>query len=90
MNKRGPSWPVQLELPQEVLQELDSEEPQREVLEMVLLNLINKERMSISIAGRLLDLNRLEAIRWYTGHGFNYLNLSAEDLADELRHANEA
>jgi hypothetical protein len=82
------SMTVQLEIPEEVIKVLGPE-PQREILEMVLLNLINEERMSIGVAGRLLGLSRLEAIRWYTGHGFHYPNITAEELADELSHEEE-
>ncbi|HZY57382.1 MAG TPA: hypothetical protein VFE09_06245 [Rubrobacteraceae bacterium] len=39
--------------------------------------------------GKILRLDRLGAVRWYTGHGFPYPDLDEEDLAEELRYARE-
>ncbi len=70
---------LQLELPTEVLEALGSE-PQREILEGVLLLLVQQERMTVAKAGSVLGLGRQEAIRWYTSHGLEYPNYSLDDF----------
>lgn len=77
---------ISLELSEEVIEALGSE-PERTTLEAVLLFLISEDKMSVAQAGEILNLDRMSAIRWYTSHGFYYPDLSGEDLAEELRHA---
>ncbi len=60
---------MKLELPAEVIDTLGPE-PERKVLEAVLLFLVAKDRVSVAYAGEVLGLDRLSAVRWYTGHGF--------------------
>ncbi len=79
---------MKLELPAEVIDTLGPE-PERKVLEAVLLFLVAKDRVSVAYAGEVIGLDRLSAVRWYTGHGFYYPDLSEEDLAEDLRHARE-
>lgn len=77
---------LKLDLPAEVVEAL-GEEPEHEVLEAVLLFLINEDRISVARAGWILGLSRLEAVRWYTGYGFDYPDLSEEELTEEIKHA---
>ena len=78
---------VRVELPADVVEALGPE-PGREVLEGVLLLLVSEGKMSVARAGEILGLEgRLSAIRWYTGHGLPYPDLSEEDLADDLKYA---
>ena len=78
---------LHLELPTEVLEALGSE-PQREILEGVLLLLVQQERMTVAKAGSVLGLDHQEAIRWYTSHGFNYPNYSLDDfIQNDLAYA---
>jgi hypothetical protein len=77
---------VSLDLPEEVVEALGPE-PERQALEAVLLFLIGEDRMSVARAGRILGLDRLAAIRWYTSHGFFYPDLSPEELDEDIRHA---
>ncbi len=75
--------PITLELPPEILAAY-GDDLERKVLESLLLQMVREERMSVGKAGSLLGLNRLEAIRWYTSHGYYYPDYSAEDLEHEL------
>lgn len=78
---------INLELPAEVVEVLGPE-PEREVLEGVLLLLVSEGKMSVARAGEILGFeSRMSAMRWYTGHGLPYPNLSEEDLADDLKYA---
>lgn len=78
---------MKLTLPDEVLEALGPQ-PEREVLEGVLLLLVSEEKMSVARAGEILGLRgRLSAIRWYTAHGLPYPDLSEEDFADDLKYA---
>lgn len=77
---------MNLELPAEVIDALGPE-PERKVLEAVLLFLVAKGMVSLAYASGVLGLDRHSAIRWYTDHGFYYPDLSEEDLTEELRHA---
>ena len=78
---------MRVELPAEVVEALGPE-PKREVLEGVLLLLVSEGKMSVARAGEILDLKgRVSAIRWYTGHGLPYPDLSEEDFANDLKYA---
>lgn len=77
---------VRAELPAEVVEALGPE-PGRKVLEGVLLLLVSEGKMSVARAGEILGLEgRLAAVRWYTGHGLPYPDLSEEDITDDLRY----
>ncbi|MBA4115157.1 MAG: hypothetical protein H0X71_01710 [Rubrobacter sp.] len=77
---------MELKLPEEVIKALGPE-PERAVLEAVLLFLISEDKMSVALAGEILGLDRTSAIRWYTSHVFYYPDVSEEDLAEELHYA---
>ena len=79
--------PITLELPPEIL-DAYGDDLERKVLESLLLQMVREERMSVGKAGSLLGLNRLEAIRWYTSHGYPFPNYDAEDfIAIDLNYA---
>ncbi|MGB3682664.1 MAG: hypothetical protein WA990_09280 [Rubrobacteraceae bacterium] len=78
---------MRVELPAEVVEALGPK-PEREVLEGVLPLLVSEGKMSVARAGEILGLKgRISAIRWYTGHGLPYPDLSEEDFADDLKYA---
>jgi hypothetical protein len=76
----------ELRVPKEVVAEL-GDDPEREALEALLLHLIRTDRVSVAWAGERLGLDRQEAIRWYTSHGYPYPDPSEEDLEEDFRHA---
>ncbi len=78
---------VQLELPIE-LEALLSPDPERSVLESVLLRLIRLEHISVARAGEILGLTRTETLQWYSSQGYPFPELTVEDWADELRSVN--
>jgi predicted HTH domain antitoxin len=78
--------PKQVTLPDELTALLD-EDVEREVLEATLLKLVLAGRASLGKAAELLGMTRFEAIKWYTGHGLPYPNLTEEELAHELAFA---
>ena len=78
---------LNVELPAEVVDALGPE-PEREVIEGVLLLLVSEGKMSVARAGEILGLRgRISAIRWYTGHGLPYPDLSEEDAVDDFKYA---
>lgn len=78
---------LKLELPAEIVDALGPE-PKREVIEGVLLLLVSGGKMSVARAGEIQGLRgRISAIRWYTGHGLPYPDLSDEYATDDLRYA---
>lgn len=77
---------VRITLPDEVLDAL-GEDPERETLEALLLHLIRREKISVGRAGEALGLDKRAAIRWYTGWGHVYPDLTEEDLEDDFRFA---
>lgn len=78
---------VSLNLPPEI-SEAFGEELERKALEGLLLQLVHQERMSIAKAGSILNLNRLEAIRWYTSHGYSFPNYDIDSfVANDLNYA---
>lgn len=74
---------IQVDLPADVLALLGPD-PEREVVEGVLLHLLRERRLSVARAGELLGLTRHEAIRWFTQKGHPYPNADEEDLLAEL------
>ena len=77
---------LRLDLPREVVEALGNN-PEREVLEAVLLFLVREGRMSVAGAGGVLGFGRRESVCWYTSHGFPYPDLDDRELEDELRYA---
>lgn len=77
---------VKITLPDEVLEAL-GEDPERETLEALLLHLVSREKISVGRAGELLGLDKMAAIRWYTGWGHRYPDLTEDDLEDDFRFA---
>ncbi len=75
-----------LRVPEEVVAAL-GEDPEREALEALLLHLIRADRVSVAWAGKKLGLDRQEAIRWYTSHGYPYPETAPEEFDEELRQA---
>ncbi|MDQ3397552.1 MAG: UPF0175 family protein [Deinococcota bacterium] len=79
---------LQLDLPQDVLELLGSE-PEREVLEALLLYLVRQEKMTGARAGEMLGLDRWEAIEWYNRQGHQYPDYTEEDLEHDLQVARD-
>lgn len=74
---------VRLELPPDLEAALGPD-PQRSVLESVLVQLVRNHAVSLARAAEVLGFSREEAIRWYTAHGYHYPDYTAEEWADEL------
>jgi hypothetical protein len=77
---------TELRAPEEVVAAL-GDDPEREAPEALLLHLIRNDRVRVAWAGERLGLDRQEAIRWYTSHGYPYPDLTEEDLEEDFRHA---
>jgi hypothetical protein len=79
---------LQLDVPPEVL-ELLGPEPERKVLEAVVLELVRAEKMTITRGGEILGLDRWEAPRWFASRGVEEYTLEEfqHDVAffDQLR-----
>jgi hypothetical protein len=78
---------LELDLPPEV-KDAYGQTLERKILEGLLLQLVHEERLSIAKAGSLLDLDRMEAIRWYTSFGFAFPNWDKEEWSHELAFVN--
>lgn len=73
---------LNLRLPDEVVEALGPE-PEREVLEGVLLLLVGEGRLPLERAGEVLDLkDREEAARWYTERTSSRPDFGADDLGE--------
>lgn len=77
---------MELHIPAEVATAL-GENPDREVLEAILLHLIRSQRVSVAWAGERLGLDRWQSIEWYTSHGYPYPDYTEEDLKEDRRYA---
>jgi predicted HTH domain antitoxin len=83
---------LMVDLPEDVLAALGAE-PQREVLESVVLHLVTQGKLPVARAGELLGMDRLSAIRWYAAREEAYSNLDDEDLdllIDDIKKRNAA
>lgn len=76
----------ELRVPEEVVTAL-GDDPEREALEALLLHLIRTNKVSVAWAGKRLGLDRQDAIRWYTSHGYPFPDYTEEDLEEDFRHA---
>ncbi len=76
----------QLRVPEEVVTAL-GDDPERKALEALLLYLILTEKVSVAWAGKRLGLDRQDAIRWYTSHGYPFPDYAEQDLEEDFRHA---
>lgn len=76
----------ELRVPEEVVAAL-GDDPEREALEALLLHLIRTDKVSVAWAGERLGLDRREAIRWYTSHGYPFPDYTEEDLEADARYA---
>jgi Uncharacterised protein family (UPF0175) len=72
---------LSLELPEELEAALRPN-PERHVLESVLLHMVRRGVVSVARAGELLGLSRTEAVAWYTREG--YPEYTPEEWADEV------
>lgn len=79
----GMKMALQIELPDE-LTTLLGPNPSAAVRDAVLLQLVHEGRMSVAYAGQLLGLDRLDAVRWYTSHGYHYPDLTPAELQEDL------
>ncbi|MGH3088540.1 MAG: hypothetical protein ACRDSJ_14625 [Rubrobacteraceae bacterium] len=77
---------MKLSLPDEVLEVL-GREPEREVLEGVLLLLVGEGRMDLERAGAILGLEGREAAaRWYAGRTLPPSELETKRIVEEIVH----
>jgi predicted HTH domain antitoxin len=78
---------IRIEFDEELLGLLgDSpEQIERHALEMIVLELYRRHTISAGRAARLLDMDKLGFIRWSGSLGIPYLDMSAEELREELR-----
>jgi predicted HTH domain antitoxin len=74
---------LSLELPEELEAALRPD-PERHVLESVLLHLVRRGVVSVARAGELLGFSRTEAVAWYAREGYTYPEYTPEEWADEL------
>ena len=74
---------LQIDLPDEILMLLGSD-PEKEVLESLLLHLIQEERITVARAGELLGLDRMDALNWYTQHGYDFPGLDDAELPKRI------
>mgnify|MGYP001189162748 CR=1 FL=1 len=81
----GERMTLSIEFPDEVTPLLGAN-PEAKVLEAVLLQFVREGKMSVGYAGQILGLDRLEAIQWYTGHGYHYPALTPTEMDDDLEH----
>jgi hypothetical protein len=74
---------MQIELPDDFAPLLGPD-PATAVREAVLLQLVHEGRLTVAAAGERLGLGRLEAIRWYTGHGYPYPDMTPAELRQQV------
>ena len=73
---------ISIKVPEEVVDYLGDDFRQK-LLEPVLIDLVRSGEITIARAGSLLNLNRREAIQWFSSHGLTYFNQSEENLERE-------
>lgn len=80
---------MELRIPDEVAKVLTeaAEDPDREALEALLLHLIQSGWVSVAWAGERLGLDSIDAVHWYTSHGYPYPDYSEKELEEDFRHA---
>ena len=76
---------MELNIPEDVAKVL-GENPDREVLEAILLHLIRSGRVSVAWAGSRLGLDRWQSIEWYTSHGYSWPEYTELEFEEDLRY----
>ncbi|MBV9278805.1 MAG: UPF0175 family protein [Chloroflexi bacterium] len=80
---------LQVDLPDEFAPLLGSD-PSAAVREALLLQAVHEGRISVAYAGQLLGMGRMDAIRWYTSHGYPFPDMSPADLQRGLETLDKA
>ena len=77
---------IRIEIDEDVLGLLgeSTEQIERHALEMIVLELYRRHTISAGRAAMLLGMDKLSFIRWSGSLGIPYLDLTAEELREEL------
>ncbi len=67
---------------------LDQNEIQRRLVEWLVLSLFTEGHISSGKAARLLNITRIEFLALLRSRGIAYINLTSEELAEEVEAAN--
>lgn len=74
---------LQIDLPDQ-LTPLLGPDPSAAVRDAGFVQLVHEGRMAMAYAGQLLGLDRLDAVRWYTSHGYPYPALTPAEVHHDL------
>jgi hypothetical protein len=77
---------IRIEIDEDVLGLLgeSTEQIERHALEMIVLELYRRHSLSAGRAAMLLGMDKLSFIRWSGSLGIPYIDLTAEELREEL------
>lgn len=70
-------------IPESVAKHL-GDDPRRALLEPVLIEMVQKGKLSVAKAGSLLNLDRWESAEWWTSTGHGYPSFTEEQLKNQL------
>jgi predicted HTH domain antitoxin len=80
---------IELELPEEILEYLGTQKIDKSIKELIVLNLLREHKISQGRASELLGINRWKLIELMKSHSIPVVDLSNEELKEEIRIAGE-
>lgn len=76
---------IELELPEEIIQYLGSQEIDKAIKELIVLNLLREHKISQGKAKEILGISKWELIELMKLHSIPVIDLSPEELKEELK-----
>lgn len=76
---------IELELPEEIVEYLGAQEIDRSIKELIVLNLLREHKISQGKAKEILGINKWELIELMRVHSIPAIDLSNEELKEELK-----
>jgi len=80
---------IELELPEEIVEYLGTQELDKSIKELIILNLLREHKISQGKAKEILGISKSELIELMMLHSIPAIDLSSEELKKELKRSEE-
>jgi predicted HTH domain antitoxin len=80
---------IELELPEEIVEYLGTQELDKSIKELIVLNLLREHKISQGKAKEILGISKSELIELMMLHSIPAIDLSTEELKEELKRSEE-
>ena len=80
---------IELELPEEIVEYLGTQEVEKSIKELIILNFLRELKISQGKAKEILEISKSELIELMRLHSIPAIDLSSEELKEELKRSEE-